>query len=92
MKSLEEQVKIIQKVMHPDYDSGKKPPEWVGKQLFDEVIFTLKLFKAEYRDLDDEIDQEARLVIAEYLEKRPEHIKNTVAYLVTSVEKSWKIS
>ena len=75
MKSLEEQVKIIQKVMHPEYVPTKRADEWVGKQLFDEVIFTLQLFKAEYRDLDDEIDQEARLVIAEYLEKRPENVK-----------------
>ena len=56
--------------------------EWVGKQLFDEISHKLKGFKAKYWNHGNEIDQEARLVIAEYLEKRPEHIKNTVAYLV----------
>ena len=89
MKSLEEQVKIIQKVLNTDYKPSKRGDDWAGKQLFDEVSFKLRRFKAKYGKYDLEIDQETRIVIAEYLEKRPELQGETVAYLVKSTQNRW---
>ena len=83
------QVKTIQEEMKPVYDSGKKPPEWEGQPLFSQVNSKLKEFKAEYGNYDDEIEQELRLVIMDYLAKRPKDIKNEEAYLVRAAQKSF---